>query len=345
MNKLSTKQMLRLLPLSLLTACATPADTGAVVSDVSIIQESASRAASLTNQLLAFSRKQVFQSTVMDLGELVTGMAPLLARSLGEDISLRMSREDGPLLVEGDAAQVQQIIMNLAVNSRDAMPDGGELAISVTSLDVTGRLEGFPEIGRGTWVRVTVRDTGVGIDEAVLSRIFEPFFTTKGPGKGTGLGLSIVYGIVKQCHGHVVVHSVVGAGTTFDIFFPLVSGRAPEKAPVRPAGEEPRGTETILIVEDQEPVRQLMKRVLEKNGYKVIVTGNGAEALGALRSGVSIDLLLTDVIMPGGINGFKVSEAFRTIQPNIAVVVMSGYADILDGGVGKDLVTFTLAKE
>ena len=203
---------------------------------------------------------------------------------------------------------------------------------------------GIPRHRAGAYVRITVSDNGSGIDSGLLPRIFEPFFTTKEPGKGTGLGLSIVYGIVREFHGHVRVRSEVGHGTTFDILFPFAPSRPTEKTVQRHAGEEARGTETILIVEDQEPVRQLLKRVLENSGYTAVLSSNGAEALNMLRSGIRIDLLLTDVIMPGGINGFKVSEAFRKLRPNIAVVVMSGYADKLDGSVGKDLSTYTLAK-
>lgn len=309
-------------------------DDAALRSAQQIVQ-AAERAAGLTRQLLTFSRRQLIQPKRLDLNKIVGNMTDMLGRLLGENISLQLNYCPTPAMVEADAGTMEQVLLNLAVNARDAMPRGGTLAlrIAVTNIDET-RAQSHAEARPGRFACLSLTDTGCGIPRENLPRIFEPFFTTKEIGRGTGLGLATVYGIVKQHQGWVEVESVVGKGSTFRVFVPCLGADEPlaEKSatPIVVKG----GTETLLIVEDEKPVRELVARVLEKHGYCVLQAGSGAEALEvwhAHRDGIA--LLLTDLIMPGNMNGRELAEALRAERPELKVIFTSGYsADI----VGKD---------
>jgi signal transduction histidine kinase/ActR/RegA family two-component response regulator len=293
---------------------------------VETIHRAASRAAALTRQLLAFSRKQVLQPTVLDLNEVVAGIAMLLRRVIGEDIEL--STLPGPTVtrVRADRSQIEQVIMNLAVNARDAMPEGGSLTIQTGHARLDGDGAG-PDAGvpAGDYALLTVSDTGVGIPTDVQPLIFEPFFTTKELGKGTGLGLATVYGIVRQHGGHIAVDSAPGAGTRFRVYLPTAAeAESPAEAP--PASPE-LGRETVLLVEDEAEVRTVVRRSLESLGYVVMEAPDPEEALrlAETHSGV-IDLLLSDVVMPG-MNGLQLAAKLRAQRPTVPIVFMSGYSD------------------
>jgi signal transduction histidine kinase/ActR/RegA family two-component response regulator len=286
-----------------------------LTGDLRQVVEAADRASHLTRQLLAFSRKQVLQPAVLDVAEVVGGMEPLLTRLLGEHIRVRMELDAEAPRVLVDRGQLEQVIMNLAINARDAMPVGGSLTLSVASDPRSERDD----------VVLSVQDTGTGIPEELRSRIFEPFFTTKEPGKGTGLGLSTVYGIVTQSGGRIEVESVVGAGTTFRVVFPPAREALIHPTPHDEPAELPRGTETILLVEDEPSVRMLGRRTLEGCGYTVLPASDGAEAL-RLAASARIDLLLTDITMPG-MSGPELVAEFLMLYPAPVVVYMSGYAD------------------
>jgi signal transduction histidine kinase/ActR/RegA family two-component response regulator len=303
----------------------TPA-TGSTREDLVQVKEAADRAAALTKQLLAFSRRQVLQPKVIDLSQIVDGIKSLLRRVIGEDIELRAVAQASLARVKADPGQIEQVIMNLAVNARDAMPNGGRLTIETADEELPPRDARLRDMMTpGMWVRLSVRDTGVGMDEATQARIFEPFFTTKEPGKGTGLGLATVYGIVKQSGGFVWVSSAVGSGTSFDIYLPPVEDVIAPPAAPPPVVRE--GRETVLLVEDEQPVRALVKRCLERYGYKVVVATGMPEALDlAARHEGTIDLLLTDVVMPQG-SGRELAERLRPKRPEMLVLFMSGYTD------------------
>ncbi|HTP52370.1 MAG TPA: bacteriohemerythrin [Anaeromyxobacteraceae bacterium] len=294
------------------------------------------RAADLTRQMLAFARKQVIAPVSLDLGAVVRGAEKLLRRTLGEDVHLVTRLGPGLWPVHCDRGQIEQVILNLAVNARDAMPGGGTLSIETSNAE-TELPASHPEMRPGSYVRLTVRDTGSGMKPEVKARLFEPFFTTKPQGKGTGLGLATVYGIVQQSEGYVVVETEEGRGTTFDLYFPRsreTAGEAPE-VQVPASG----GTETILVVEDDPSVREVTVRSLRSSGYHVLVASDGREAIEmALRKG-PLDLLLTDVIMPG-LNGRELADEVRRTRPDLRVLYMSGYtqdvisqAGVLDSGI------------
>jgi signal transduction histidine kinase/ActR/RegA family two-component response regulator len=286
------------------------------------------RAAALTRQLLAFSRQQVLQPRVLDLNELVTNLSKMLRRLIGEDIKLELSLEPALGCVKADPGQFEQVILNLAVNARDAMPDGGELVIQTANVQIDETyVSAHGEVKPGPHVILAVTDTGCGMSEGVKQHIFEPFFTTKPEGKGTGLGLATVFGIVKQSEGFINVYSEVGHGTSFKIYLP----RLDEPVSKRPSGKteaaEPRGTETILLVEDEDAVRKLGSVCLEKLGYTVLEAGNGAEAIKlARRHAGPIHLLMTDMVMPG-MNGSELAQRLKEFRPDLRVVCMSGYTD------------------
>ena len=299
------------------------------------ITQAAERAAGLTRQLLTFSRRQLIQPKRLDMNKIVGNMTDMLGRILGEDVSLQLNYSASPAPVEADAGMMEQVLLNLAVNARDAMPRGGQLSVRISVVDVNDEhVRRHPEARAGRFVCVSKGDTGVGIPPENLSRIFEPFFTTKEVGKGTGLGLATVYGIVKQHQGWVEVESTVGKGTTFRIYIPCVGED-------QAAGEKPTtqvivcgGTETILLAEDEKPVRELVARILERHGYKVLQAGAGAEAVEIWRAHKDgIHLLLTDLIMPGNMNGRELAETLWMERPDLKVIFTSGYsADV----VGKD---------
>jgi signal transduction histidine kinase/CheY-like chemotaxis protein len=305
-------------------------------ADLVQVKEAAARAATMTKQLLAFSRRQVLQPKVIDLSLIVEGIRALLRRMISEDIELRALTHPPLARVKADPGQIEQVLMNLAVNARDAMPAGGVLTIETANetLDAGDPLlrDMMPP---GPWVRLSVHDTGLGMDQDTQARIFEPFFTTKDPGKGTGLGLSTVYGIVKQSGGFVWVSSAVGAGTTFDIYLPPVEEVA--APPEAPPPVVVAGSETILLVEDEAPVRGLARRCLEGYGYRVLEAGGSPEAVAlAARHTGRIDLLLTDVVMPQG-SGRELAERLGPLRPDMRVLYMSGYTD--DGVVRRTGVT------
>ncbi len=298
-------------------------------TEVLEIQSAADRAAAFTRQLLAFSRRQLLQPEVLELNEVITGMEMMVRRLVGEDVVLLTKLEPQIPKVWADPGQLQQVIMNLVVNARDAMPRGGTLLIEtgLVELDEHYPLQ-HPTAKPGVHVVLVVTDTGCGMDPATRSRIFEPFFTTKEPGKGTGLGLSTVYGIVKQSGGHIWVYSEVGRGTTFKLYFPPHYGvsraAAVERAAPLPALASGA---TILLVEDERPVRSTVRRLLERHGYQVLEAANGLDALElvTLRGG-EINLVLSDMVMPG-MGGIELAGRVRTIAPKLPVLLMTGYTE------------------
>jgi PAS domain S-box-containing protein len=311
-------------------------------NDLHEIKRATRRAATLTSQLLAFSRKQILQPRVLDLGELVAGMEEMLKRLLGEDVYVHLHRSDDLWSVLADQGRIEQVVMNLCVNARDAMPEGGLLSIEASNVALR---ENDPAehvaVPKGDYVLLTVSDSGSGMAPEVQSRLFEPFFTTKEKGKGTGLGLSTVYGIVKQSDGYVFCYSEVGKGTTFKIYLPRASGEPQNLRPGAETATKPvRGTEVIMLVEDDETVRRLAAAMLESGGYSVIPAANGEEALenlAVLRK--SVDLLVTDVVMPG-MDGAEVARRMRKQCPSVGVLYISGYTQdaivhngVLDPGV------------
>jgi PAS domain S-box-containing protein len=313
-----------------------------VAADVQQIGNAAERASNLVRQLLAFGRKQVLQPKALDLNAIVVGMDKLLNRLMGEDIQMTTTCGANIGTVKADPAQVEQVIMNLVVNARDAMPNGGRLRIETANVELDANYaRDHVTVKPGPYVMLAVSDTGVGMDTETQAHIFEPFYTTKG-GRGTGLGLSTVYGIVKQSGGYIWVYSEPGAGSTFKVYLPLVGGRV-EAAPA--ATEEfadRKATETILLVEDEEAVRELAKMILEAQGYCVLVAENAVHAEQLAASGAhEIQLLLTDVVMPGG-GGRELARRIAARNANIRVLFMSGYTDnvIAQGGVLEAGVAF-----
>jgi PAS domain S-box-containing protein len=294
------------------------------------IQKAAERATSLTRQLLAFARKQVLQPQVVNLNDIVTNMTKILQRIIGEDIQLATVLEPKLWPVKVDPGQMEQVIMNLALNARDAMPRGGQLMIETANVNLNEEFtRQHVSMKPGAYVKMTVRDTGCGMDKETLNRIFEPFFTTKEKGKGTGLGLSTVYGIIKQSGGNIWAASELGQGSTFTIYLPKDTSAVPKKYRPKPA-QPPlpiRGTETILLVEDEAAVRSMLRQTLESNGYKVLEAPDGQEAINICQNYPGpIHLLLTDVIMPG-MNGRELSQILSRRFPKLKVLFMSGYPD------------------
>jgi PAS domain S-box-containing protein len=294
------------------------------------------RATSLTRQLLAFSRKQMLAPKILDLNGVVTENLKMLTRVIGEDIDLVMVPSAELGAVRADVGQVEQVIMNLAVNARDAMPSGGKLTIETSNVSLDEDYARFhAPLNPGNYVMLAISDTGAGMDSETQSRIFEPFFTTKGP-KGTGLGLSTVYGIVKQSGGYIWVYSEPGKGTTFKIYLPRVAEVAESSAKVTALAESTsaEGTETILLVEDEANLRCLARQFLEKQGYRVLEAADGAAAMQiAVAREAMIHLLLTDVIMPG-MNGRELALRISEILPNVKVLYMSGYTENVIGRNG-----------
>ncbi len=292
------------------------------------LEKMANRAASLTRQLLTFSRQQVVQIRTVDLNEVLGNLFVMLRRLLGENIQLDYQRPAGPLCLEADAGMLEQVVTNLCVNARDAMlPRGGRLSVEADVVTVDERaVQLNPEARPGRFVRLAVTDTGCGMDEATRQHIFEPFFTTKEVGKGTGLGLATVYGITKQHDGWVEVQSAPGQGATFRVFFPARAEGAPVET-ARIAVPAAHGKETILVVEDEPGVRLTVSLTLKKCGYRVFEACDGAEAIHEWgdRAG-EIDLVFTDMVMPNGVTGMDLAEHFRQANPKLKVVVTSGYS-------------------
>ena len=299
------------------------------------IKQASERAAGLTRQLLAFGRKQIFNPRPLDLNRVVSKLSDMLARLLGEDISLQLHFSSDPAIVEADASMMEQIVLNLSVNSRDAMPRGGELNIRVSVREVPPeQSRRFAEARPGRFICLSHSDNGCGIPAENLPRIFEPFFTTKELGKGTGLGLATVYGIIKQHQGWVELESELGHGTTFNIFLPASKAQAALESSCDTQFQVRGGTETILVVEDERDLREIITRTLNHRGYRVFQAVDGPNALQIWADYKNeIDLVFTDVIMPGGLNGRELAEKFWREKPKLKVIFSSGYgADAL----GKD---------
>jgi two-component system, cell cycle sensor histidine kinase and response regulator CckA len=292
--------------------------------DVEEIRRAAERASVLTSQLLAFSRKQVLHVTSLDITDVVRDLSAMVRRLIGDDISLQLDLSSETTTVLADRSQLELVLMNLAINSRDAMPLGGTLTIRTAVADISASAAKPMELTPGPYVVLTVTDTGSGIEPAIRQRIFEPFFTTKEQGKGTGLGLSTVYGIVKQSGGSIAVESQPGCGTTFSIYLPAAIARAADQS--TPAtSDAPGGSETILLVEDDAMVRDLVRQVLARLGYRVIVAEGGMAALALCRNAdTPIDLLITDVVM-AGMSGPDLCSRIELIVPGIGVLYISGY--------------------
>jgi two-component system, cell cycle sensor histidine kinase and response regulator CckA len=315
-------------------------NTGISDPDRSCIEEilrASKRAASLIRQLLAFSRQQVLELKVLDLNQVIVNTEKMLRRLIGEDIRLSTHLENGLGHVRADEGQMEQVILNLAINARDAMPDGGELTISTTTVQISEadtRRYSYP-FAAGKYALLTVTDAGIGMDSATQARIFEPFFTTKEKGKGTGLGLSTVYGVVKQSGGYIEVASEPGCGASFKIHLPIVTEPIAEAQ--RRAGvlQSLNGSETILLVEDETALRVLTRNVLERFGYKVLEASDGIEACQVARKeSVDLDLLLTDIVMPG-MNGLDLAQCLATDHPDMRILYMSGYTG---QGIGQGIL-------
>jgi PAS domain S-box-containing protein len=292
-----------------------------------LIKETAVRASRLTRQLLAFSRKELLQPKVLDLSAVVAGLEPMLRRLIREDIALVTVADPARGCVRADPGQLEQVILNLVVNARDAMPEGGRLTIETATVELDERfVRDHPGSRPGVYARLVVADTGVGMDAETQRHLFEPFFTTKGPGQGTGLGLTTVYAIVKQHAGYVTVESAPGRGARFVIYLPRVEEPAEELPPAEPLATWPRGSETILVVENHEGVRQLVCEILQGCGYNVIDARHPGEALliGERRAGL-IHLLLTDVVMPE-MGGRELAERLVGVRPGLKVLYLSGHA-------------------
>ncbi len=310
---------------------------GAMHHKVQSIQQAADRAATLTRQLLAFSRKQLLELKVIDVNSVIGDMERLLRPLIGENIELvtRLSPDAGH--TRADAGQLEQVIMNLVVNAKDAMPEGGKLTVQSSDVTVRQNLSEQRFIQPGRYAVISVADTGHGMDKETQSRIFEPFFTTKEKGKGTGLGLSTVYGIVKQSNGYVFAQSELGAGTTFYVYLPRVEESAEEQSPVKSQQNEAGGCETVLLVEDEESVRELVRVTLASRGYKVLEAENGECGLQTAEDFKDhIDILITDVVMPG-IGGRELAKKLLALRPGISVLYLSGYTEdavVTQGALG-----------
>jgi CheY-like chemotaxis protein len=305
-----------------------------------IIREAGEKAAVLTHQLLAFSRKQVLEMKAINLNTIVEKMAKMLARVIGEDVVLHLNTKSPARNIMADLGQIEQVLMNLAVNARDAMPAGGRLIIEISDIELDGEYVKKHEIVKpGPYVMLAVSDTGEGMSKNVMDRIFDPFFTTKEVGRGTGLGLATVYGIVKQHNGYIFVYSEPGKGTTFKIYLPATHEKS-RGTQTAVSGAMPQGTETVLVADDEPDIRNLVLDVLRPLGYHVLLAASGEEALtasDALKG--PVDLLLTDVVMPG-MDGKKLADELCSRRPDVKVIFMSGYTDdaiahhgILDSGV------------
>jgi PAS domain S-box-containing protein len=299
-------------------------------ADIAVMVGAAQRAAALTRQLLAFSRRRVVQPDIVDLNTIVWGLDKMLRRIIGEDVDLRTTLASSPATVRADASQLEQIVMNLTVNARDAMPKGGALRIETTTVTLDERYAAqHVGVKPGTYVLLRVTDTGTGMDPATQKRVFEPFFTTKEVGRGTGLGLSTVYGIVQQSGGHIDLTSEVGNGTSFAIYLPEAEEPAAEPQIRRPQTRPPAGSGSVLVVEDDDEVRQVTVRMLRDQGYQVVDTGRPADARAlALENRAGIDVLLVDIVMPTT-SGAALAEELTEVIPGLRVLYMSGYAGAL----------------
>ncbi|TMQ49711.1 MAG: response regulator [Candidatus Eisenbacteria bacterium] len=296
-----------------------------LLREVGEVEKAALRAAALTRQLLAFSRRQVLQPKVLDLNVVVDGVESMLRRLIGADVELSLRCGEDLWRIKADAGQVEQVLMNLVVNARDAMPEGGKITIQTANVKLG---EGREGIEPGSYVALAVMDTGTGMDEKTRAQIFEPFFTTKESGRGTGLGLSTVHGIVKQSGGHIAVESAPGQGSTFTVYLPRVEAQADLERPQQRQEPSASGSETVMVVEDDELVRNVVGDSLRVNGYKVVEVPDRTQALVVAetygRSNLPVDLMLSDVVTPGMSPG-ELADRVRGIFPKIRILYMSGY--------------------
>jgi signal transduction histidine kinase/CheY-like chemotaxis protein len=302
--------------------------------DVTAIREAGERATRLTRQLLAFARREVVRPTVLDLTGVVLEMEQLLRRTIGEHVVLETSLAPDLWPIMADDGQLEQVLVNLAVNARDAMPQGGTLTLDTENVDVDAAYaQARPGLAPGRYVRLRVSDTGVGMTPEVAAKAFEPFFTTKPKGQGTGLGLATIHGIVTQAGGHVQIYSEPGLGTTFTVLLPTTEAAVPD-APATDDDRAPGGGETILVVEDEPAMLEVTRRILDANGYTVLTAGRGTEAVKiAAEHDGPIDLLLSDVVMPYML-GKEVAARVGALRPGIQVLFMSGYAQNVIGPIG-----------
>jgi CheY-like chemotaxis protein len=315
---------------------------GASAKSATEINQAANRAATLTRQLLAYGRKQFLQPEFIELNRLIAGMDSVFRLLMGPDVDIRIVPAPGLHAVKADAGQIEQVIMNIAINARDAMPTGGKLTLETANVSFDQEsVDRYPELKAGDYVMLAITDSGTGMSEEVKARLFEPFFTTKGVGQGTGLGLSTCYGIIKQSGGHISVYSEPGRGTSFKIYLPQ-SAQQP-KGPVERAASPvlPRGTETILLVEDDNALREMAGTLLTRLGYKVWAAANGVEALNLKqhRNVGHVDLLFTDVVMPH-MSGKELAEQVQTLYPRTRILFTTAYTEnaaihqgVLDPGV------------
>lgn len=298
-----------------------------ISTDIEHVRKTAERAADLTRQLLAFSRKQILQPEVIDTGKAISAMEKMLRSLIGEGIQLHLVLSRKPALIRADISQLEQVILNTVINSRDALPGGGRITIRTEVLRCESRVEEFPELPPGDYVKLSVEDDGSGIPLEVLDRVFDPYFTTKPKGKGTGLGLATVYGIVKQSGGFVDIHSGPEQGTTLSAYFPRVLDSTPGGVNETPPPLSLEGTETILLVEDEDVVRRPLKALLSRRGYRVIDTASSGEALLIFeKESEKVDLMITDVVMPT-MNGWELYERVAKLRPDLRVIFISGYSD------------------
>ena len=299
------------------------------------IRNAGRKAASLTRQLLAFSRQQVLQPRVLDLNAVLADLGKMLRRLIGEDVELTMSIDPAISRVKADQSQIEQVIMNLVVNARDAMPEGGKLAIVATNHEVDEKeSERMSYVPAGSYVQLDVTDTGMGMDEKTKARIFEPFFTTKEKGKGTGLGLAMAYGIVKQSGGYIWVSSELGKGTSFKILLPQVAEALQVSNAKLKVAKTPTMLRTVLLVEDEDLLRGLISDVLKQNGYRVLAASTGGQAKELERTFAGpIHLLLTDVVLPG-LSGPLLAKLLTAARPEMRVLFMSGYVEFQSDGSG-----------
>jgi two-component system cell cycle sensor histidine kinase/response regulator CckA len=311
-------------------------------ADIMEIQKAGTRAAGLTRQLLAFSRKQIIEPTLLDLNAVVTDIRAMLRRLIGEDVKIVLGLHHESALVKADRGQVEQVVMNLAVNARDAMPKGGTLTIETANVELDEHYAlTHLAVKPGRYIGLTVTDTGTGMTPQVQARLFEPFFTTKEPGKGTGLGMATVHGIVTQSGGSVGVYSEVGKGTSFKVYFPMADAAEMVVDAPAPVARPRAGTQTVLVVEDADGLRELAKRLLQRQGYTVLIAADAEEATRIFGENPTIDVLLTDVVMPGA-SGPELTRQLVAQRPGLKVIYMSGYTEdtIVHHGVLKPGIAF-----